>query len=253
MELFRKASGDCNPMHTSKEYAHKTAFGQPVVFGVLAAIAAVSRIPRQSDHRPTKITLDFPGALFAEVNYTVQVTTMDEHRFMARILDGSNIMLTAEVKYEPSSVISASTIPTALFERSEPALRSEDELEEGQIINGSYCPYGEALAALIEKYDLKSSGFGTIELGALCWASYCVGMELPGRNALFGRLIIEFDTKRPAVEWPLQYQSKIIANDKRFDLVRCEAQLFSKGISIARAGLLSFVRRELPSLDVELI
>lgn len=253
MALFRKASGDCNSMHTSDVYAHKTAFGQPVIYGVLAAIAAVSRIPQQPDHRPTKVTIDFPGALFTEVNYTVQVTALDDRRFMAQILDGSNIMLTAEVQYEPSSIISDSTIPTAFFERSEPALRSEDELGEGQIINGRYCPCGEALAEVIEKYDLKSSGFGAIELGTLCWASYYVGMELPGRNALFGRLIIEFDAKRQSVAWPLQYQSRIIANDKRFDLVRCEAQLSSNGTRIAQAELLSFVRREVPPLDVELI
>ncbi|MCH8822020.1 MAG: SDR family NAD(P)-dependent oxidoreductase [Planctomycetes bacterium] len=254
IELFARASGDNNPMHTSDAYAHKTAFGQPVVFGVLAAIAAISRIEHQSNCRILRIELNFPGAIFVEVDYSVDVETLDSHRFIARILDGSRIMLTAEVDYDPSSSASdSSTIPTALFERSESALCSEDELGEGHSISGNYSPCGKSLTAVIEKYNLSSSGFGLLELGALCWASYCVGMELPGRNALFGKLMIDFDTRQTDCAWPVEYRSQITANDQRFDLVRCEATLLNKGTRIARAELRSFVRRDVPPLNVELI
>ena len=45
LELFSAASHDRNPLHISEEYARTTPYGEPVVFGILGALAALSHLP----------------------------------------------------------------------------------------------------------------------------------------------------------------------------------------------------------------
>ncbi len=40
-DLFRSASHDRNPLHCSDDYARKTAFAEPVVFGALGTLACL--------------------------------------------------------------------------------------------------------------------------------------------------------------------------------------------------------------------
>lgn len=253
LELFSAASGDRNPLHVSDEYAYKTALGRLVVFGVLGAIAALGRIPPHPKRRLVMIMLDFPGALFIDVDYTVHVAANDNRRVTATILDGSRVMLVAEVHFEPGRSAALAADAPAHFPNTEPADRQGDDLGLGVCYENLYCPAHDRARALLDHFHLPSRGIGEFELGVLLWASYFVGMEMPGKRALFGRLAINFDTVETSTAWPLTYTARTLPFDPRFDLVRCEATLSMKGRPIATAELRSFVRCDVPVVDIAML
>ena len=41
LDLFSAASHDRNPLHLCDQYARRTAYGEPVVFGIFGALAAL--------------------------------------------------------------------------------------------------------------------------------------------------------------------------------------------------------------------
>lgn len=253
LELFSAASGDRNPLHVSDDYAHKTALGRLVVFGVLGAIAALGRIPPHPKRRLVKITLGFPGALFIDVDYTVRVAAHNDRRVTADILDGSRVMLVAEMHFEPGRSAALAADAPAHFPYTEPADRQPDDLDLGVCNENLYCPDHDRARALLDHFHLPSRGIGALELGVLLWASYFVGMEMPGKRALFGRLAIDFDSVEANAAWPLTYTARTLPFDPRFDLLRCEATLSMKGRPIATAKLRSFVRRDVPAIDIAML
>src|SRR4051794_22404882 len=97
LELFRDASGDRNPLHLSREYASKTAYGQQVVFGALGAIACLGRLGHASGTTITKVTADFHRPVFLDVNYTIRVTEQGSSQ-VARLQDGTVPVLTLSVQ-----------------------------------------------------------------------------------------------------------------------------------------------------------
>src|SRR3954452_4724013 len=86
LELFRDASGDRNPLHLSREYASKTAYGQQVVFGALGAVACLGRLCDSAGRAIKKITADFHRPMFLHVNYTIRVSEQGGWR-TARLQD----------------------------------------------------------------------------------------------------------------------------------------------------------------------
>ena len=92
LELFAAASGDRNPVHVSPEYARRTPFGEPVVFGALAALAAFAHLPKQRERRLESVRLEFRGPLAVGASYGVE---LDGGQL--RILDLGEPLLTADV------------------------------------------------------------------------------------------------------------------------------------------------------------
>ena len=77
--------------------------------------------------------------------------------------------------------------------RAEAFERPPEELVAGLGLAGDWSPDGSALPSLLDRYRLASDdGAGTMTAAlALLWASYLVGMQLPGRRALFSRLSLQ--------------------------------------------------------------
>ena len=73
MELFARATGDVNPLHVSAEYARRTPFGEPVVYGVLAALAACGHLRERPGSAVESIALEFLGPLAVGTSYRVEI------------------------------------------------------------------------------------------------------------------------------------------------------------------------------------
>jgi hypothetical protein len=85
---------------------------------------------------------------------------------------------------------------------------------------------------------------------ALMWASFVVGMELPGKRAIFWRLALDFqpDDGRP---WgPLSYNLTIKGFDERLDLLHTTGELFSGDRLCAVAQIRAFVRPDSPQPSI---
>ncbi len=98
----------------------------------------------------------------------------------------------------------------------------------------------------MERWDLSGKGFGWEHLMAFSWSSYFVGMELPGKQATFWKVRIEFDPSSvPSGE--IEYKGQLKRLDKRFDLLEMTALLTTGGgQTLARAQLWAFMRAESP-------
>ncbi len=244
LAVFSKASGDCNPLHLSAEYARRTAYGQPVVFGCLGAIACLGRIPLSAEWAVTWLQADFFRPMFLGVSYRIETSKRGEH-WVTRLFDGTLPVVSVMVKTEPSQGERVWEMPSAAtFERCEAAVREPGSIVSGLEISGQYACDPDGLAALMERWSLIDPFLAAM----LAWSSYLVGMELPGESALFSKLVLDLDptAARPA---EMMYQASVGSVDARFSQIRMDVSLSGGASTIASGRCWSFVRLTMPDLE----
>ena len=74
LAVFSEASGDRNPLHLSQEYARRTPYGQPVVFGCLGAMACLGHIRLPAGWSATSLEAEFLRPMFLGVMYRVETS-----------------------------------------------------------------------------------------------------------------------------------------------------------------------------------
>ena len=106
-------------------------------------------------------------------------------------------------------------------------------------------------AANIEKAEELSRRWGVEEgnrpaVEALLWSSYAVGMELPGKNALFFRVALDFGIE-PITEHAIAYVLKVTGANKTISQIKIDAELLAALSALLMASWLrSFVRNAGP-------
>jgi NAD(P)-dependent dehydrogenase (short-subunit alcohol dehydrogenase family)/acyl dehydratase len=243
LALFSVASGDYNPLHLSDAYASRTPYGQQVVYGVLGAFACIAQRARPDSECPAEITIDFLRPMFIGVDYRVQQEEKDGKQVLS-LSDGSVAVLTltargiAHCPPEPFAVEPAACSVTTA------AQRNLEDTHVGMEVRGSYCCNLPEFQELLRMLSVTSND----RLAAvLCWASYAVGMELPGESALFRRLIVKFEdvqSKTPSIEYDIS------VSDKRDKLgqITCQFTLRSDGAILASGRYEALFRPQSPTL-----
>jgi acyl dehydratase len=236
MRLFAEASGDHNPLHTSAEYARATSVGRPVVFGMLAALVVISRMPAAGRIRLIRTQFHevmHPGDLH-KLTMTPEGTG---HR--GELWACGRRVLTVSVQREPVPTtewpIPPATPPPM---RRHPRELSLDEIEPGMEVSGRYSP--ARLDELIARLALTRTDLSCAAIAALCWTSYVVGMELPGRQALLSAVTVTPHEHAAVPEY--RYQAKITRVDSRFGLLRNQGWLWTHDQPAAEVTLESFLR-----------
>jgi NAD(P)-dependent dehydrogenase (short-subunit alcohol dehydrogenase family) len=203
--LFSEASGDRNPLHVSMEYASRTAYGERVVFGVLGAIACLSYWQPPIGERVSGITLDFLRPMFLDVNYCVK-SVLREGEQTFSLYDGSIPVVSMVVQLARGKVGAELCAGGPTFAVSEPMARPETSIGPGLTTSGVYACDPARLEKLLRKMHFGADPFLA---AVLCWASYNVGMELPGQSGLFRRLVLTFEA--PPRDVPLlQYEVSVL-------------------------------------------
>jgi NAD(P)-dependent dehydrogenase (short-subunit alcohol dehydrogenase family)/acyl dehydratase len=185
IERFAAASGDRNPLHVDPEFAAGTAFGSPIVHGSLIALAMLGAIPDEHLALIRTLRISFSGAMPRGTEASLRAEALEreegawEVRLAARGKTIARILArTSKVEIQSPDGIEGEPIPM----RETPAEPSSAELSEGHSLRGSY-------ASRLGLDDLaRGLGAGAIDsrlLEGLAWASYVVGMELPGLHSLF--------------------------------------------------------------------
>jgi NAD(P)-dependent dehydrogenase (short-subunit alcohol dehydrogenase family)/acyl dehydratase len=243
LAVFSEASGDRNPLHLSQEYARRTPYGQPVVFGCLGAMACLGHIRLPAGWCATSLEAEFLRPMFVGVKYRVE-TLEKEGRWEARLFDGSTpavlVTVTGEVFHRnetPEEIVTASA-----FERRDAAVRQQEDIVPGLKISGVYACNAATLATVAARWGVVDRLLATV----LSWGSYLVGMELPGESALFFKLVLHFhETARcPAT---MVYRASVAYSG--FGQIKLDVSLLTGASTVASGQCWSYIRPPLPDVE----
>ena len=246
LKLFSAASNDKNPLHLSEEYARRTPYGSRVVFGALDALTALAIVPDMPGRVLSGIELEFFDTAFLGVDYAVEIHEEEDGQTTLRVMDGVRPILEAILSFSSGAVGAwrSGSWPRHL---SEPADLGLADLQLGRTAKGQYAPCEQAFELLYSRLASKS-WFGRQQAAALLWASYLIGMEVPGRRALFSRLRIDFESSYP-VTAPFTYEANTEGVNSSGE-VNIEARLSSAGTVWASVNLSAYVREDVPPITI---
>lgn len=245
LALFSAASGDRNPLHLSQEYARRTPYGQRVVYGCLGAMASLGQIRLPGGWSAISVDARFHAPMFIGINYRVN-TSRRGNRWEARLFDGSAAVLTLKVTAKISQENEAPKLSGApsVFERREAEARAQESIVPGLTVSGAYGCNAADLETLLQRWGVADSFLPAM----LCWASYLVGMELPGESALFSRLLLRFEGTARSVA-PLTYRASVASVDSQFGLIETNVSLFAGGLPVATGQCWSYTRPPAPEVE----
>lgn len=251
LALFARASHDVNPLHLDDGYARATPFGRRVVFGVLGALACLAHAPEVPGQRLRALTLEFVGPMFADTDYNVQARRLADDRIGVTLGDGARPLVKATLRLAPGATRPDPVPDTPFALRREAADGAPDTLAAGSARAGRYAPDPAAVDALRARLGLDGRLVSPAQVAALLWSSYLVGMELPGRQALFNGLTLDFADPAPPGA-PLDFAATVRGFDPRFGLLRTNVLLEADGAPFAKGEIRAFVRRAAAPEDDDL-
>jgi NAD(P)-dependent dehydrogenase (short-subunit alcohol dehydrogenase family) len=246
LELFSQVSHDRNPLHLSDDYARKTPFANRVVFGILGGLFGLGRLKDRPGMKLSKIILEFSAPLFVDLPYSVEVNEAAPEKAVIRIFDGRRLMSKVTAHFSPGT---PSQIKTTAYcaVRTEAARLSMSDLTEGLQVDQTYLPKMDGFRKLTNTLNLSQKGIGDVEIAILLWASYFVGMELPGTQALFSKFSLNLEDSIPDLTEAVSYRASLVQLDVRYNLLRTSVELATDGVPLARGEIQSFIRPTPPT------
>lgn len=248
---FALASGDVNPLHLDDEYARNTPYGACIAYGVLGGLVALGHLAERAGSALSRLEMRFLGPFFIGRPYELVVKEPSPEAALLTVLDGQQQTLTVEARFEASPIEREIRNAAAVTARAVPADLVEGAIREGQVLEGDYAPHYAALSSLLER--LHVTRVDRLQAAVLTWASYFIGMELPGRRALFSGLEIDFDARLEGGDGALRYRAEVESVKPRFGLVRVRGRVESRTGPVARVALSAFVRSEAPATSAKLL
>ena len=242
LNLFCAASGDRNPLHLSAAYASRTSYGQQVVFGALGAVACLGKIPFTPDIGVKRVVADFFRPLFLNVNYEVRCAEQSGSWVVRLLDDGIPHLALSVTTTGPAEPGPRTGTNRALFERVEAADLADADIHAGVKLSGRYCCDPSALQQLKMRWGVQAED-SPVE--ALLWASYLIGMELPGKSALFSRFAIELTPD--SASGPLVYEASVRSVDSRLNQIRIDVSVLRGDKPFGSGECRSFFRPGVPA------
>lgn len=253
LQLFSLAGHDRNPLHLSNDYARKTMYREVVVFGVLGGLACLGALPERQGISLSSVMLEFLSPMFVGIEYVLETVEVSNTEVEVTILEGNRPVLQMSASFRSGAV------PTtgwkdgpAIVPRITAAESSTSRFIPDLTTEGCYRLAANPTHALLERFHLIGKGIGTLQIAALMLCSYLVGMELPGQQALFSRLSLDF-TGIPTVPMSddtIDYKAKVVKFDNRLNMLRVAVKFLAGQREIATGELRSFVRPVLPSSHI---
>ena len=186
---FCAASYDLNPLHTDAKYALRTQFGKPVIYGMAGVLWALGNWAEGRSFRLHSLHAVFRKPLFEGIEYEFAIQEVGD-ALTLRFYRGPVDYAVIRCKFEWATDISISDIaPTTGFQPREAALEKAKTAEEKVAFSMKLDAFPKLKAA----FGISQQSFPVAQLSTLLWASYHVGMELPGKQALFSEFQVSFE------------------------------------------------------------
>ena len=243
--LFSTASHDNNPLHLSTDFARKTSYGQQVVFGILGGFACLSHCQPPLGTQLSRISLDFQRPIYLDIDYEVTVTEQSAATRFLNLCDGSRVLVAARFDFrecDGKPIPWAETQPSC---RELPVDLGDKDLAAGTVASGVYLPDEAATKKLLARFAIDEGKLGRLQLSALLWSSYLVGMEQPGLRAVFYKLMLSFEHLHQCGTAQFSYEAKVMSLTA-FNVLRSNLRLFSADQMVATGESWSFVTPRSP-------
>lgn len=253
MGAFARASGDYNPVHLPGPIPSESPLEAPVVYGVLASLAAVGKMAANSDRGLRALEATFVRPLRMGAEYDLEARWAPP-RATARVCDGDLPALLLDARFSAGGGRLA-VVATDRLEA--PRLCRIEELAPGASVGGSYAGDEASLAWLRERFALPPSAVGDDLFHALLFASYLVGMLIPGSGSLLARLRVGLDEGAPPVRAsgaePLSYRARVVDLQPRARMVTVAGELRHPGGAVAKLTCEAYLPPPPAPLDVRLL
>lgn len=245
MELFSAASHDVNPLHCSDEYARKTPYVQRVCYGILGAIACLGYLQQRSNCILSKIKVEFYEIIYPNLTYKLEIIDDLPKKVTIRLYDSQKLLLKLVAHFQTGKsgkLVDLDENSTWQLFRQESVHLKPSNLVTDYTVEGEYGVEQSHFRSLIRRFNLSEKGIAEIQLVTLLWSSYLVGMELPGKQALFTELSLNFE---PLVEIKtprLSYNAKITDFNPKYSLVNIQVELRCQQNLLATGKIQAMVR-----------
>ena len=246
--VFSAASHDRSPLHLSDEYARKTPYGQPVLFGVLTGLASIGHIQPRPFGRIARVVMEFAKPMFAGIEYSLQVAHQSDGVARARVYDGRHLTLKTTVEFRDEHDESRPGIAAPVIRGSQTA--QLDKLTPGFQTHATYMPAWEHVAAVMNRLGLIGKGIDEQQVAALMWCSHFVGMELPDSRGLVSGISLEFERSHDTHHAPLDCRATVLSFDQRFDRLKIGVAFGSNCCSLASGEVTAFVRQDVSAPEI---
>lgn len=231
---FAAWSHDRNPLHVDPEMARRTYFGGPIVHGMLTVIGAL----RHTGTRTRGLDIEFTGAVKPDVTCEVSAEHTDSSAVVVRSADG--VLVRIRASEDVRTTFDTSWTSTADLDRAACPRDDASRLDGKQL---------QAAVEVSRRYpttevpvEYTGRGLAPVQARVLALCSYVVGMELPGRDALFTRASLEF-APGLADSSELLYRARITRYDTQFRLLEVRIDIATTDARPVAAGTLrSYVR-----------
>lgn len=239
VSAFLAFSRDRNPLHIDPEYSRRTQFGRPVIYGVAGLLALLGRWAEGRSFALLSIQAKFHRPLFVGEHYNMRISETGES-VKGEILKGGHAHARVKFSWKPFNA-KASPANSGKFQPLAEAQGWDGQLPIARLAGGSfdYEPDWTAAPPLAKQFGLNPGQLPPAQLSALVGASYFIGMEVPGRQALFSELNFVFeDEASPLAD--LQLKDLDLTFTQRANLLAVSG----KGAGIRSFQLSAFRRPE---------
>jgi NAD(P)-dependent dehydrogenase (short-subunit alcohol dehydrogenase family)/acyl dehydratase len=250
LDRFTAASHDANPLHVDDAFARRTPYGHRVVHGILGALTGLGQLAPRPDQRVCEVALDFRHPLYVGVDYSVGIEAAKDQAAVA-IRDGNRLQLTTKARFVQAalSCVPAEIDVVAPTVRKEAADRTLGDLHESMTVEGWYAPAWPEALNLVRDLRLDERGVGAGEMATLLLLSYVVGMELPGRRALFSRARVRFRPTVAPEPAMLHFRAELVKADERVNFTASKVAVSAGERPIAECDVGAFVHHDLERMS----
>jgi NAD(P)-dependent dehydrogenase (short-subunit alcohol dehydrogenase family) len=235
-DAFRDFSYDLNPLHIDPEYSRRTQFGKPVVYGVTGLLHGLAVWAGGRPFRLQKIKIDFKKPLYFGQDYQLAIEESGQN-VRLKILRGFGVHLLASWTWDELGELHQHLPPTNW----QPVGLAQHFINYSQAATqfvGKKIDYRSNASSDLKVLGLAPGQLPPSQVDALVGASYLVGMELPGQQALFDGLTFEFSESIHSGS--PTFHVREVQYDERFSRM----QISGDGCGLTKFDISAFVRPE---------